>query len=43
MHFDPKSGVSQIITKYADYFTTSLVDINRLAEDDYTKLASNRL
>jgi len=36
-----KSG--QIISDYSDYFTDQLVDINKLAEDGYKELASNRL
>ena len=32
-----------IISKYADYFTTQLLDINKLAENGYTNLAKTRL
>ena len=38
-------GISdnQIISKYADYFSTELLAINELANNGYTKLASTRL
>lgn len=32
-----------IISKYSDYFTTQLLDINNLAEEGYTELARTRL
>lgn len=34
---------NQIISKYADYFTTQLLAINDLAEDGYVELAGTRL
>ena len=41
--FKAFNGQSEIISKYADYFTTQLLDINELAEKGYDKLAQNRL
>ena len=34
---------NQIITKYSDYFTSELLEINELAENGYTELAKDRL
>jgi hypothetical protein len=33
----------QIITKYADYFTDAIVEVNNLAEDGYVTIANARL
>ena len=34
---------NEIISKYADYFTSSLVNINKLADEGYTALANSQL
>ena len=38
-----ENGASAIISKYANYFTDQLLEINNLAQQGYTQLASNRL
>ena len=41
--FENEDKPSAILSQYADYFTTQLLDINELAENGYTELAQNRL
>lgn len=38
-----KGETPEIISKYADYFTNQLLEIDKLAQQGYTQLASNRL